>query len=362
MAYSADVMQRDPFLQKRVDFWVKVYGIYGKNNYIIHDSFYVEKVYAVLDLKRFNEEQRQRAINEKINHIAASLQRLAKGGGIRNELDGTIYKLFNDETGVSKYRNAIDRIRVQRGLREDFKEAVIRAGTYLPITENVFTILKLPTELARLVYVESMFNVKAVSKAGAVGLWQFMKSTGQKYLKINSMVDERRDPFMATVAAGKLLKENYNELGNWPLAVTAYNHGLNGVKNGTKAVSSKSLSDIIRGYKSKMFGFASSNFYTEFLAALYVDKNYKIFFGDLDRLPALDYEVVEIPHFVSIDSITYFCGLTLNEIKSFNPALNSSVYTVYGYLPKGIRLRIPQGKSSEFIEGYIQIPSYEKRS
>jgi len=87
-----------------------------------------------------------------------------------------------------------------------------------------------------LAHVESSFDVTASSKAGAAGMWQFTRATGKKYLTVNRVLDERRDPIRASEAAAKLLKQNYERLRNWPMALTAYNHGVAGVLRAKEAM------------------------------------------------------------------------------------------------------------------------------
>ena len=102
--------------------------------------------------------------------------------------------------------------------REKFEQAIKRSGRYLPLMESIFAReYNLPVELTRLPFVESSFNIRARSKVGASGIWQFMRSTGKLFLKINDGVDERNDPIRATEAAAKLLKMNFGSLKSWPL-------------------------------------------------------------------------------------------------------------------------------------------------
>jgi hypothetical protein len=116
--------------------------------------------------------------------------------------------------------------------------------------------------------VESTFNPAAYSKAGAAGLWQFIRSTGKQYSLISRKRDDRRDPVRATEAAAHLLRSNYEALGSWPLAIVAYNHGPAGIRAASTLVGSTAIEDIVSRYNGPRFGFASKNFYAEFLAAL----------------------------------------------------------------------------------------------
>ena len=137
----------------------------------------------------------------------------------------------------------------------------------------------LPEDLAYLPHVESSFNTHAYSKYGAAGMWQFMRATGRRFLKVNYVVDERLDPLTATRAAAQLLKDNHKLLGTWPLAITAYNHGEVGMQRAVRKMGTKDIVAIIERYKGRSFGFASRNFYPQFLAARRVARSWRAHFG-----------------------------------------------------------------------------------
>ena len=101
------------------------------------------------------------------------------------------------------------RVRSQRGAKEHFTEGLRISGRYIAQMQKIFRDEGLPPELAYLPLVESSFNVRARSSAGAVGMWQFIPETGKKFMRIDDAVDERRDPMASTRAAARLLKENY---------------------------------------------------------------------------------------------------------------------------------------------------------
>jgi membrane-bound lytic murein transglycosylase D len=145
-----------------------------------------------------------------------------------------------------------------------------RARELLPRLLAILRRHNVPEEVAALPLVESGFNPQARSKAGAVGLWQFIAPTGRRYLTITRRRDDRRDPIRATEAAARLLKHNYEALGSWPLAIMAYNHGTEGILAAQAVVGSSAVDEIIARYTGPRFGFASKNFYAEFLAALEV--------------------------------------------------------------------------------------------
>ena len=162
-----------------------------------------------------------------------------------------------------------------------FAEGLLRSVEHLSEMERIFAAAGLPRELVLLPHIESSFNNKAYSKAGAAGIWQFMPATGKRFMRIDNRVDERLNVRLSTIAATKLLRENYEELGTWPLAITAYNHGANGMKQAVEAVGTNDFGTIVQRYEGPMFGFASKNFYAEFLAAIEVIKQHKLYFADL---------------------------------------------------------------------------------
>ena len=146
------------------------------------------------------------------------------------------------------------RVRAQRGVKERFATGLELSRRYLEQMQEIFREEGLPVELTYLPLVESSFNIRARSPAGAVGIWQFMRTTGRRYLRVNRSVDERRDPLESTRAAAQLLKENYAIFGDWPLAITAYNHGREGIMRAVSKVGS----DIMRSAGTSFAASATS--------------------------------------------------------------------------------------------------------
>ena len=118
----------------------------------------------------------------------------------------------------------------------------------------------MPVELSVLPHVESSFNPEAYSHVGAAGIWQFIRSTGKRYMQIDHLIDERMDPFASTKAAAKLLRHNYQLTQSWPLALTAYNHGVASMRRAINTLGTRDIAVIVRKYKGRAFGFASRNF------------------------------------------------------------------------------------------------------
>ena len=249
-------------LENRIEFWKKIYTQYGKDDIVIHDRFYVNLIYDVAD--ESNVDAKLKATREALREIQANLgspENLSESAKqIREKLETE--KLSPTRSLIE---NLLGNIHTQRGIKERFKDGIVRSGRYVDSFRSIMANTGVPAELALLPLVESSFdNVK--SKAAALGVWQFTRSTGRLYLTINKTTDQRLDPDKATRAAAKLLRDNYNALASWPLAITAYNHGRAGMVRAKDQLGSD-LTRIINDYHGPVFGYASMNFYSEFLAA-----------------------------------------------------------------------------------------------
>ncbi|MFH1727916.1 MAG: transglycosylase SLT domain-containing protein [Pseudomonadota bacterium] len=328
-------------LKDRVNFWINIYTRYYAWQSVLHDTKYPDIAYIVVDNR--DSKQNKSAVKNHYNKILLSLHKNKYPNTIEER---RIYNLFANVFEKNKFLNASKRLRYQDGMRNSFYKGLVRSGKYLEMMEKVFIANKIPVELTRIAFVESMFNTNAYSTAQAVGIWQFMEATGQQFMTINSLVDERKDPFISTVGAAKLLKANFKTLKNWELAVTAYNHGASGLKKACDKYYTKSLSHLINNYKGNTFGFASKNFYSSFLAALIVERNANFYFGKVNRLAPEKYEILEIKDKIFLSSILKKTGQHLNNIKNLNPALKRTVLSSAKPIPKGYRLRLPHGTKS----------------
>jgi hypothetical protein len=262
-------------LAPNVAFWKQIYTAYGVGDFVLHDRDRLDVVYGVVRVKEATSQARAAALAEPdIRRMRAKysdiLTRLAAGAA-PEELGaegGVVAQAWGCPCPPEVLRRAAENIRVQQGLREKVDEGLHRAGKLLPRILAILRQHEVPAELAALPMVESTFNPAAYSKAGAAGLWQFIRSTGKQYSLISRKRDDRRDPVRATEAAAHLLRSNYEALGSWPLAIVAYNHGHAGIRAASTVVGSTAIEDIVARYNGPRFGFASKNFYAEFLAAL----------------------------------------------------------------------------------------------
>lgn len=357
-------------LRPQVEFWKKIFAVYSRYQTVVHDSETMQ-IYKVLDFRRLRDEegldemtisqikQDQTKLEiEMLRLTLAKLQRCLEGTESCETLDADEQKIWDMYKGVDdleRFREAAseDRLRSQTGVRERFQEGVQISRRYLKAMEEIFRREGLPVELTRLPLIESSFNLGATSKVGAAGIWQFMPSTGRIYeMRVSDAIDERRDPLIATEAAARFLRDNYERLGTWPLAITAYNHGPGGVAMAVSTVGSSDIADVIRYYRGPAFGFASRNFYPEFLAAVEVEKNSKKHFGTLEMEAAFTYDEVYLDYPLPLDPAAECANTTIEELRLLNPALGSAIHAGNASVPRGYQLRVPTGAAAAFQERY----------
>ena len=319
------------------------------------DRKYPEVIYSVLDFSDFEaqltgrklERAKRKAVQEELNRIKSSLKHLGGGKKPRDDFERRIQSVFQavHGGGTKKYRDALSqkRIRYQSGIKERFYEGLVRSGRYLYAIETIFRANGLPVELGRLPLVESSFNYKAYSSKGAAGIWQFMRGTGRRYMRINASIDERRDPIIATRAAARYLKHSYNELRSWPLAVTSYNHGLAGVARAVKKTGSRDLAVIIERYDGRTFGFASSNFYAEFLAAVEVERNAEVFFPGIKREVHVPFDEIRLGRNLHFRDLLRLSGSSKEEVEELNLQFRSSILRNRVSIPRGSYVKVPPG-------------------
>lgn len=336
-------MPRPPELERDVQFWVRVYTEVDTNGGFLHDEHNLGVVYEKLHFApNTPPRERERIVEQGKARYAAALKRIsAANGGSLSEDDQRILDLWGSEGTPSRLLDAVDEIRFQLGQSDRFRAGLIRSGAWETHIAETLANLGLPAELAVLPHVESSFNPAAYSKVGAAGLWQFMRSTGRRYMRIDNAVDDRLDPFRSTEAAAQLLAYNYRLLGTWPLALTAYNHGAEGVRRAKETLNTDDIVKIVRNYKGRTFGFASRNFYVSFLAALEIDRNPEKYFSGVERAGEARFQEVTVPGYVQIATLERALKIDRQKLRDLNPALLRSVWDGQRHVPKSYHLRLP---------------------
>jgi membrane-bound lytic murein transglycosylase D len=358
-ADAADPFVHPPALERDIRFWIRVYTEVTTDQGLLHDDWNLGLVYEVL---RFDPgsspAQRERAVHEAKARYAALLLRFADGAtdDLRAH-ERRILHAFGDAATAADFRAAVDRIRFQLGQADRFHEGLIRAAVWEKQIARNLAQHGVPPEIAALPHVESSFDLTAYSKVGAAGLWQFMPSTARRFMRVDSLVDERLDPYSATEAAANLMLYNYRLVGTWPLAVTAYNHGPGGLRRAEEDLGTSDIAVIVKRYQGATFGFASRNFYVAFLAALEVDRNAERYFGPLTRLPDTASTPVELPDYISVEALARAFKVDMGALRVLNPALRPPIWNGSRLVPRGYALRLPgTPPPAEIAAGLARLP------
>ena len=331
-----------PQLAPAVRFWVRVYTQIDTNAGFLHDRRDLAVIYRTVHFAPGSSpDERQLIVDRERDRIAAELRQIATGRLPLTPREQRIKALWGPKATPARLLEAANDIRFQLGQSNRFRAGLVRSGAWQHAIAQVLTRDGLPAGLAALPLVESSYDPRAYSKDGAAGLWQFMPATAERFLTIDRAVDDRLDPFRATEAAAELLAYNYRILGTWPLAITAYNHGLAGVMRAVAAVGTKNIVTIVRRYHTPMFGFASRNFYVCFLAALEVERHARRYFGVIHMLPEEHFREVPMPAYVAIGPLEHVLGVAPAKLRELNPALRPLVWDGALDVPKGYRLRLP---------------------
>jgi membrane-bound lytic murein transglycosylase D len=282
LVLAAFPFPRPASIEPNIKFWIDVFSTYSERDFILHDRDKVWRVYQILHLpgdgppSRAESDEVKDYLQIKFSNI---LNRLASGQPPADYEERQVATLFTGEP-LSAYTAAAQNLRVQEGMREQFSEGLLRSRYYKSTMEHIFNDAGLPTELVVLAEIESGFYSRARSSAGAVGIWQFTRGTGRQFMRISRYHDDRLNPATETEAAAKLLRSNYLTFGSWPLAITAYDYGTAGTAEAAELYAGD-YARMVGSYDGPHFGFASKNYYAEFLAALQINQFEDAYFPDL---------------------------------------------------------------------------------
>ncbi len=250
-----------------------------------------------------------------------------------------------------RVRNAI--YYFQNGGREEMTKWLTRSGRYLPMMQEILEEEGIPKDMAYLSMIESGFSPKAYSRARAVGLWQFIYSTGKIYgLNRNQWIDERRDPIKSTIAAAKHLNDLYEISDDWNIVMAAYNSGPTRITQQLKQTENIEYWDLQLPSETR-------NYVPSFMAAVIISKEPAIFgFDNIEKDSPFEFDTVEIHPYSRLQTAADCCGVNVNIIKELNPEI------LLDHVPPGedmYMLRIPINRKEEFLNEYakVKIEKYE---
>lgn len=239
----------------------------------------------------------------------------------------------------------------QNQQRDVFKRWLERTGRYGPMIREQLRQAGLPEDLLYLAMIESGYNERAYSSAKAVGLWQFMRATGRHFnLTIDNYVDERRDPVKSTVAAAAYLSELYQEFGSWYLAVAGYNAGEGKIRKAIKKYKTTDFWELAEGRYLKL---ETKRYVPKLIAAILIAKEpEKYGFTDVEYLPPLDYDAIEVGRWTALEAVAVAGSLDIEELRGLNREL------LKPFTPPdatAYELRVPAGKGALVAENLSRV-------
>ena len=235
--------------------------------------------------------------------------------------------------------------------RRFFIASYQRSGKYRPMILEKLAAAGLPEELSWIPLIESGFKVKALSRARALGLWQFIPSTGYKFgLKRNQYIDERIDFEKSTDAAIAYLKELHKIFGDWATVLAAYNCGEGRVLHVIRTQKINYLDNFW-----DLFGrlpYETARYVPRFLAALHIIENPDMYgLSDIEVYPPLNFSTIHVQRQVHLKDVAAPLGISVDLLKELNPELRYSVLP-----PEKYALRVPAGNEELLLASIDQLP------
>lgn len=277
---------------------------------------------------------------------------VSTGLTLDSELDPEILSPLNvyNKSGKAPVDRNIKMFSVN--IKDRFSSWLSRSGRYVDMMKGIFREHGMPEDLVYIALIESGFNPKAYSWANASGPWQFIKSTGTRYgLRVDSWVDERRDPVKSTRAAAAYLKDLYNMFGTWSLSMAAYNAGEGSV---SRAINKTGTLDFWKISESSSIVSETKEYVPKFIAAKAIAKDPAAYgLGPIDYEDPFEFDEVRVDRQVALSDVARTCGTSVDNIKGLNPELRRECTPPN---TPGYRLRVPKGSAGAFLAGYAQIP------
>ena len=347
-------------LEYQYRFWFVVYALMSAQNYAIHSRVHPGVIFEIVDAEATAVSlyspgiEGARAIGSRVAYYTDLLHKMQTLANHRRAFTQPdmqrVEKAMNHIHEKNKYARAADEIRVQRGQREFLQKGLADAALYMPWIHKEFDAAGLPRDLANLAFVESSFNIDALSKAGASGVFQIMPYVGRGYdMLVNEAIDERNDPVKSARAAAQILKDYYDRTGSWPLAVTAYNHGITSMLSAMKKLDTSDLGTIVANYEKASFGFASKNYYTCFLAMLAVVHDRDIYFPDVDSSYPINFETVTLTRQTTIDELLDTYKFDREHLLFLNPDINVDFLAKHDALPANYEIKVPPHRLLQLV-------------
>src|SRR5213593_161411 len=239
-------------------------------------------------------------------------------------------------------------------IRDYFELWLQRFERHRPMIKQVFAEFNLPADLIFLSLVESGFSTNAVSRAKAVGPWQFIKPTAKTYgLRVDNWIDERRDPVKSTLAAAQYLRDLYHLFGSWPLAMAAYNAGERKVGRALVRARADDFWDLT---DTKLLKRETREYVPRFLAATLIAKDPSRYGFMLSPQPPVEYEEAVLTRPIHLRMAAKAAGVTYQELKALNPELRRDLTPP----DSTYRLKVPVGSKDLLLSNLASYPDWKR--
>ncbi len=239
-------------------------------------------------------------------------------------------------------------------IRDRFEQWLGRLERHREMVQSIFAEFNLPNDLVFLSLVESGFSTSAVSRAKAVGPWQFIKSTAKTYgLRVDHWIDERRDPVKSTLAAAQYLRDLYHLFGSWPLAMAAYNAGEGRVGRALARTEGADYWDLT---DTKLLKRETKEYVPRFLAAALIAKDPARFGLTIAPQAPMEYESVAIIRPLNLRTAAKAAGVSYEDLKVLNPELKKDLTPpdpVY-------HLRVPAGTKDTLLANLAKYKDWKR--
>ena len=333
-----------PIVEKQQQFWIAIFSKHSSKQGLLHDGLIGLPVYEEVNLQGLNKRAARRIVRVKKSKVSKSLIALTQAIEQGQPLDASqrrLRALFPQQVTSEELRKSAANVRFQRGLSDRFRQGLERSSSVLIHARKSMKKHGVPLDVAFLPHVESSFHNHTYSNKGAAGMWQFTRGTARHYMTVSYEVDERLDPVMASDAAARFLRQNYDRLGTWPLAITAYNHGPLSLERIVAQLGTRNLGVLIENYHGGLFKIASKNFYAEFLAARAIALQPEDYFQDLQIQPTLAFQEQKLSFYLDATLAAKFLKISTAELRKLNPALRYPIWSNSRFIPPGYALRLP---------------------
>lgn len=356
----------DP-LRHSVQFWFRVYVEWSAHQLVFFDERHPEVIYEVLDFTDIArtsrnavvyEILRKRRIDAKLSAYRSAFARLQKSARPRRPTreENNILAAWSKHTHRHSFHDRLKNLRTQTGQRDQVIRGLLSAAPYYARMKSIFQNHGIPADTVYLSILESSFNLEAVSRVGATGVWQFMLATGKEFMVIDDSisVDERLSPLKSTVAAARLLKRHHRMIENWPLTITSYNYGLRHILSvpETRRSGTRALQMMAPCSKSPhRLGWAGRNYYPGLIAlihaAAYKDIVYPHLLFDSESVEGIRFVALERP--VSLSEYAYQAGFSLKTLAELNPDIRDQRVS----LPRGFWIAVPGRGTTDDLAGLM---------